>query len=114
MPDKRIQNCMELIQIMHYKGAIKNEMSKMWWVRKNKGNRILCPTCGGSGKVKQTNEEWFDALPTEGKAKWLDGLIAYCFGVGHRTETEQKKYQHIVADVEVWLKQPHREEWQDA
>ena len=58
-------------------------------------------------KPMMTNEEWFDTLSTEGKAKWLDGLIAYCFGIGHITESEQKKYQKIVADVELWLKQPH-------
>ena len=107
---------------MHYKGEQEMKCPRCGGLGRTKATEfigvdeglrdvvILCPTCGGSGKVKQTNEEWFDALPTEGKAKWLDGLIAYCFGVGHRTETEQKKYQHIVADVEVWLKQPHREE----
>ena len=84
-----------------------------------------CTFCDGTGEyepfdadveldklypTEQTNEEWFATLSTKEKAKWLDGLIAYCFGIGHITETEQKKYQHIVADVEMWLKQPHRKE----
>ena len=56
---------------------------------------------------EETNEKWFSLLATKKKAEWLDGLIAYCFGVGHITDSEQKKYQHIVADVEVWLKEPH-------
>ncbi len=56
---------------------------------------------------EQTNEEWFCQLSTAEKAEWLDGLIAYCFGVGHITESEQEKYQNIVADVVEWLKQPH-------
>lgn len=60
-------------------------------------------------KPMMTNEKWFDSLSTKEKAKWLDGVIAYCFGVSRITETEQKKYQHIVADVELWLKQPHEE-----
>jgi len=58
----------------------------------------------------QTNEEWFDSLPTEEKADWLEGLIIYCFGVGHITESEQEKYGNVVDDVEVWLKQPHTNE----
>lgn len=63
--------------------------------------------CTRPYEIELTNEEWRKTCSAEDFAYWLDGLIAYCFGVGHITETEQKKYQKIVADVELWLKQPH-------
>ena len=82
---------------------------EFFWDDHCQGMFMECDMCHGTGEV-QTNEEWFDTLSTKEKAKWLDGLIAYCFGVGHITESEQKKYQKIVADVELWLKQPHQGE----
>ena len=30
-----------------------------------------CSACNGTGEVEQNNEEWFDTLSTEEKAKWI-------------------------------------------
>ena len=61
------------------------------------------------GKIDNTNEQWFDMLSTEEKAKFLEGLITYCFGIGHITESECEKYKELIDDVEKWLKSPHKE-----
>ena len=58
-------------------------------------NNIQCPSCEGFGQIsEQTNEEWFNGLATEEKAKRIIN-IAVNSDCDYRTIVE-------------WLKQPHR------
>ena len=57
-----------------------------------------CPVCNGSGSDgQQTNEEWFCALPTKEKAKWL--ASKQC---GHKVMQELK-----AKAWEEWLQKKH-------
>ena len=64
-----------------------------------------CGECNGTGEAVQTNEEWFDGLSTEEKAK-VFANATYSTAETPLTilwggkEAEQKKW-------ELWLKQPH-------
>ena len=69
----------------------------------------ICPQCNGTGKLQMTKEKWFCNLSTKEKAKFLEGLIIYCFGIGHTTESEYEKYKELIDDVEKWLNSPHEE-----
>ena len=55
-----------------------------------------CEVCNGTGEVEQTNEEWFNGLETEEKAKRIIN-IAVNSDCDYRTIVE-------------WLKQPHTNE----
>ena len=57
---------------------------------------VKCEWCNGTGEVEVTNEEWFDNLTTEEKAKIIIN-IAVNSNCDYRTIVE-------------WLKQSHREE----
>ena len=52
-----------------------------------------CPTCHGTGKISQTNEEWFCNLDTEDKAREISDMTAQ----GYWSEEL----------VEKWLKEIH-------
>lgn len=78
------------------------------WKRGDCHEKVTCPACGGSGKVEQTNEEWFCTLSTEEKAKVLYKIAKDDF-------KELRKLFYGVANddcdaVAMWLKQPHRKE----
>ena len=63
-----------------------------------------CKRCHGTGEIEVTNEEWFDSLTTEEKAKVLAcEFIVACddYAYSNNKETWNEKYW-----VE-WLKQPH-------
>ena len=68
---------------------------------------VKCEWCNGTGEVEQTNEEWFDGLSTEEKAKvfanatYSTAETPLTILLGGK-EAEQKKW-------ELWLKQPHTE-----
>lgn len=77
----------------------------------------VCPTCNGIGQVNsQTNEEWFDSLPTREKAEWLDKVAEDCCQL---CDEERREFCNkcIARDCEfenakkweIWLKQPHKE-----
>ena len=53
-----------------YEQAIYDDINE-WW---------HCPQCHGTGEieVEQTNEEWFDSLTTEKKAKIIKMVINTC------------------------------------
>lgn len=62
-----------------------------------------CDKCHGKGYL--TNEEWFDTLSTEEKAKVLNDLY---WGFGYKA----KLYYNLEPtkeSFEKWLKQPHKE-----
>ena len=70
-----------------------------------------CPICGGTGdttnNIPPTNEQWFCALSTEQKAKWIAYQIYYAtkcdvYGLNRKDWT--------VSDWEKWLKEKHVEE----
>ena len=61
----------------------------------------VCLHCDGTGEV-QTNEEWFDGLSAEEKAKELQ--LIYISG---RTDEFYDKPQKTVRKFIQWLKQPH-------
>ena len=58
--------------------------------------KVRCEVCDGSGKKPMTNEEWFNGLATEEKAKRIIN-IAVNSDCDYRTIVE-------------WLKQPHNGE----
>lgn len=67
-----------------------------------------CSVCHGKGEV-QTNEEWFDALPTEEKAKVIFDIIEFC--LNYETYHDKNKYKDLMGTVEfikTWLEQPHK------
>lgn len=64
-----------------------------------------CLFCNGTGEIEVTNEEWFDTLSTEEKAKAIVCLA-------HNASALAIKYHCADSDVdaiETWLKQPHKE-----
>ena len=69
------------------------------------GMPVKCTRCNGTGEVEQTNEEWFDSLTTEEKAK-VFANATYSTAVAPMEilvcgkEFEQKKW-------EMWLKEKH-------
>ena len=58
--------------------------------------RMPCTICDGTGEV-QTNEEWFDSLPTNEKAKVLARLDSKPAYIKELTESEWEQ----------WLKDIH-------
>ena len=60
---------------------------------------MKCPRCNGSGEV-QTNEEWFDGLSTEEKAKAIVDVFL--------DDSEWNEYIDKESAVEIWLKEVHK------
>ena len=58
-----------------------------------------CCCCNGTGKIKITNEEWFCALPTKDKAKFLEAQQKHGGTIASRSDV----------DWEYWLKEKHEE-----
>ena len=52
-------------------------------------------------RVPLTNEEWFNGLSTEEKAKWLEDKMTWA---------AQEQGTFTAKGWEMWLKQPHRGE----
>lgn len=62
-----------------------------------------CDECGGTGKIQQTNEEWFCSLPTKEKAHFLSVECARAM-----CEQQLKITNRNGVDYwNMWLKQPH-------
>jgi DnaJ-class molecular chaperone len=57
-----------------------------------------CSVCHGKGEV-QNNEEWFCALPTKDKAKFLEAQQKHGGTIASRSDV----------DWEVWLKEEHKD-----
>ena len=83
------------------------------WTRGDGGEKVTCPACHGSGKVEQTNEEWFCTLSTEEKAEWIakqkcDGCNDEPYDDKHGTckYCMAKKTEQIME----WLKEKHHAE----
>ena len=55
-------------------------------------------------KQKQTNEEWFDGLSTEEKAKWL-----YDHYVNARADEYYGRQEKTLSEYQKWLVSVHRE-----
>jgi len=76
---------------------------------------LYCPACNGKGEV-QTNEEWFDTLPTKDKAEWLDKVAENCCQICDEENRELCRKNITIGckfenakKWELWLKQPHKE-----
>ena len=39
---------------------------------------ITCPTCKGTGKVEQTNDEWRQSCSAEEFAEWVSDIVYEC------------------------------------
>ena len=64
-----------------------------------------CPVCNGTGKIEQTNEQWFCLLPTEEKAKVI-------YKIAKDNFQELRKMFYLVANddcdaIAMWLKEVH-------
>lgn len=57
-----------------------------------------CEHCNGTGKIVQTNEEWFCGLSTKEKAEWLEDKMTWA---------AQEQGTFTAKGWEKWLKQPH-------
>lgn len=74
-----------------------------------------CRKCNGTGEIEVTNDEWFDTLSTEEKAKFLDSNgMRYCVcGCKECIISEQCKSGGIRKTHEEmwveWLKAEHKE-----
>lgn len=73
---------------------------------------IKCPWCGYS--EVQTNEEWFNNLPTEEKAEFYAKLTLGCYKCGAKGSHNIKNcgFDYCLCskrDFVMWLKQPHTE-----
>lgn len=71
------------------------------------GMPIRCERCNGTGKIEQTEEEWFCELSTKEKAEFLDAIhTSYCVTGDwlHDEDVHRMKRE----DWEKWLKQPHK------
>jgi len=73
-----------------------------------------CDKCNGTGEV-QTNEEWFDNLPTKEKAEWLDKVAENCCQICDKENRELCRKNIAIGckfenakKWEKWLKQPHK------
>ena len=64
-----------------------------------------CRTCNGTGKVEQTNEEWFCGLSTEENAETLSNVIrkAWIGYVSRERNVDSWEFW------EKWLKEVHKE-----
>lgn len=62
------------------------------------------------GSKPQTNDEWRRTCSAEEFSEWLNGLIDYCFGIGHICTSDMKKYDKVTDDPEKWLKETHIKE----
>ncbi|MBR2248295.1 MAG: hypothetical protein IJ880_14945 [Bacilli bacterium] len=72
---------------------------------------IKCTRCGGTGKEPlQSNEEWFNGLSVEEKAKVIVDMIEeyiqweYGINMSELSKETQRKY------IKKWLNENHREE----
>ena len=85
---------------------------------------MKCPKCGGTGEMQicemgfigkdecdkchgkgyLNNEEWFDGLSTEEKAKWL-----YDHYVNARTDEYYGRQEKTLSEYQKWLVSVHRE-----
>lgn len=75
-----------------------------------------CEHCNGTGKIKVTNEEWFNSLPIRTKAVYLTRIQ-----LGHRFWTQidlvvngkdcpnKDEILAIIRDWELWLEGEHEE-----
>ena len=61
-----------------------------------------CDKCHGKGYL--TNEEWFDGLSTEEKAKWL-----YDHYVNARADEYYDRQEKTLSEYQKWLVSVHRE-----
>ena len=62
------------------------------------------------GSKPETNEEWFDALPTEEKAEFMGDIWGRGYLTSHFEGNLKFGKKQDKAYWQVWLKQPHREE----
>lgn len=65
------------------------------------GNEI-CPYCDGTGNIIQTNEEWFNRLSTETKAR----IAHLVYMAGYRDGFNEAKAISL-QDIIEWLKEKH-------
>lgn len=64
---------------------------------------VKCEWCNGTGWVEQTNEEWFDKLSTEEKARFLDKICYSAWGDRNSRFKDMADY----TDWLEWLKEKH-------
>ena len=83
--------------------------------RRSAFRKETCTRCNGTGEV-QTNEEWFDTLPTKEKAEWLDKVAENCCQICDEENRELCRGNIAIGckfenakKWEMWLKQPHKE-----
>lgn len=76
--------------------------------------QVTCPKCNGTGRVTQTNEEWFDKLPTKEKARYFAKIKHESFWLGFEYADDEEVFgqPNIEQDTiffEKWLKEKHEE-----
>ena len=71
------------------------------------GYKRICDKCHGTGEVEQTNEEWFDTLPTEEKAKFFHGIVIRAMQA--TWDGKKPDYPAYLSDWKKWLKEVHKE-----
>lgn len=64
-----------------------------------------CPVCHGTGKIEETNEEWFCNLPTWEKAHFLSTECARAMCEQQLKITKRNGIDYW----NMWLKQPRKE-----
>lgn len=95
-----------------YVTACVYESDEIGFVDKN----YECAVCHGTGQIEQTNEEWFNGLSTEEKAKYIaKSMYFYDMGMpmGEALRASIRHEQGLDRTLEdgviEWLKQPHTE-----
>lgn len=72
------------------------------------GYNQSCFLCNGSGVIEpMTNEEWFDTLSTEEKAKFFHSIVIRV--VQATWDGKKPDYPAYLSDWKKWLKEKHNE-----
>ena len=67
-----------------------------------------CEHCNGTGKIVQTNEEWFCSLSTEEKAEWLTEFAIRL--IPNELTVLSQNIKTYKTNIVEWLKQPYEKE----